>query len=156
MTPAEIAAKREALAAEMKALETQEQEIKQQTFAKLGEYLDEIPGKIAKIIGQESVSFADIRGFLNQREKGTLGSLVRVQSGDTTKRLTDEERKNLTADMLARAVLGKQGKPRVQISELAAKYGCSVATVNGYAPSEDELKAEMAKLAAPAAAPAQA
>lgn len=145
VTAASIAALRESLAAQMAALETQEQEIKQKTFAALGEYIDSIPAQISKITGQADVKLADVLSFIKQREKGTLGSLVSTrQTGDTSARLSDEQRKNLSADMLARAVARKQGKPAVQISELMAKYNCSAATVNGYAPTDEELNAAMA------------
>jgi predicted RNA-binding protein YlqC (UPF0109 family) len=153
-SPAALQKQKEALLAQIAALEVKENEQKQVVTNKVAIELDTFPKTLGKILGRE-VSIADAINFMKQRERGTFGTVAPATAGSSESRsfrLTDESKIALRQDMLQRALDLKAGKTPVQVSTLAVKYGTTAATIGNYKPSNEEVAA--GTLAIEAAAPA--
>lgn len=76
-------------------------------------------------------------------------------SQDKGKRLTDDQRKAIGVDMLARAINIRLSKPYDTVQAVADRHGVTTQTADKYKPTVEQIKAELDRLV-PAAAPVQA
>ncbi len=142
-----------ALQAQLAAIKQKRETAAAEQANKVGEVIASFPNQLKKILGRE-VSFADMINLIKQKEKGTLGHVA--DTIDRTKRLTDEQKTNLRAALMTRAINLKTSQAAEQMSAIAARFGVTAQTVDNYKPTAEQVQAELDKLTAPAteAAPA--
>ncbi len=127
----------------------------------VGVALDDFLPSMSKILGRE-INMGELAAFARQRAAGTLGKLVSASSvpggnpADKGKRLSDETKAAVRADLLARGVALRTGKAAEQLTVIAVRHGIATQTLDGYKPTSEQIDAEVARLAATVAAPAPA
>lgn len=128
---------------------------------KVAGVLDSFPAQLSKIMGRP-VDMKEAISLAGQRLRGTFGSLTARTSTpggnplDKGKRLTDEQKDAVRADMLKRAGDLKAGRTPEQMTVIAARHGISAQTLDTYKPTAEQVAALPGDKEVPATAIAKA
>ncbi len=140
VTLASLNTEEQALQAQLAAIAAKKVEVRKTETDKLTAHIDALPAGFSVVLGRP-VEVAEVMSLIAQRVKGTLGSLVSATSGDKGKRLSDEAKTLIRADLLKHCGALKQGLTPEPLSVIATRHGIQPQTLDTYKPTPAQVAA---------------
>lgn len=140
LSPSELADYKEKLLAEISSVDNQVKDARMIELNKAGDAIKLFPKEISKILGR-NIGFDEFVSMVKATAAGTLGKLANISAstGDRGRRLNDEEKVKLRAELLSWAVAKEMGKARKQLSVIATEFKVTGQTLDTYKPTKEQL-----------------
>ncbi len=149
ITLASLNTEEQALQQKLAEIAAKKVEVRKTEMDKLTAHIDALPAGFSVVLGRP-VEVSEIVSLINQRVKGTLGSLVSATSGDKGKRLSDETKVLIRADLLKHCGALKQGLTPEPLSVIAQRHGIQAQTLDTYKPTAAQVAALPGMVTVPA------